>query len=234
MYMIKKFKNWFKRDDKVFAQGMCFSKMFLIFVIGCFLGVLHEDLLGCIKHFYRYHEFFWPSPHKGVIYGPFNPLYGAGIALIIWFLGRKKRNPFQTFFYGALLGGAFEYIISFLMELVLGVASWDYSNYFLNINGRTTIPYMIFWGFAIMLLVHLIYPFLSKWIEKIPSKIGKPLVVILVIFMTLNMIISWTALGRAVLRNKGYEPFTFIGEFYDKVYPDEYLKTIYTNMKFIK
>ena len=233
MYMIKKLKLWLKKEDKPFAKGMCFSKMFLIFVIGCFIGVLHENILGCIKYYLRHQEFFWPS-HKGVIYGPFNPLYGAGIALIIYVLGKKKKSPLKTFICGALLGGAIEYIISYLMELVLGVASWDYSTYFLNINGRTTIPYMLFWGFASMILVHIIYPILSKWIEKIPSKIGKPLIVILVIFMSLNMFISFTALGRATLRNKGYEPFTIVGEFYDKVYPDEFLRTIYTNMKWVK
>ena len=231
--MIKKFSLWFKRVDKPFAQGMCFSKMFLIFVIGSFIGVIHENILGCIKYYLRYQEFFWPS-HKGVIYGPFNPLYGAGITLIIYLLGKKKIHPIKTLLYGALLGGAIEYIISYLMELVLGTSSWDYSTYFLNIHGRTTIPYMFFWGFASMIIVHFIYPILSKLIEKIPSKIGKPLIVILVIFMSLDMFLSWTALGRATLRNKNYEPFTFVGEFYDKVYPDDFLKTIYTNMKYTK
>ncbi len=128
----------------------------------------------------------------------------------------------------------FEYIISFLMELVLRAKSWDYSSYFLNINGRTTIPYMLFWGLGIMLLIHFVYPILSKWIESIPKKIGDILVIFLVIFMTFNMIISWTALGRQVLRHKGYEPFTIIGEFYDKVYTDEFLKKIYRNMSFVK
>lgn len=231
--MLKKLINWFKTEDKVFAQGMSFSKMFIVFVLGSFLGVLHENVWGCIKYFFRYQEFFWPS-HKGVFYGPFNPLYGAGIAIIIWILGRKKRSFFKTFLYGALLGGAFEYIISLLMEVFLGVSSWDYSNYFLNIHGRTTIPYMIFWGLAIAILIHFIYPNLSNLIEKIPSKIGKPLVFSLVIFMVFNMLISWTALGRSILRNKGYEPQTFIGTFYDEVYPDDYVKSVYTNMKFIK
>lgn len=231
--MIKKFKNWLKNDKTTFAKGMCFSKLFIIFVLGSILGVIHENILGCIKHYIRFHKFFWPS-HKGVIYGPFNPLYGAGIALIIYILGKKKRHPFKTFLYGSLLGGIIEYTVSFLMELVLGVASWDYSTYFLNINGRTTIPYMIFWGFAVMILIHCVYPYLSKLIEKIPNRIGKPLIIILVIFMSINMIISWTALARSTLRNKGYEPYTFIGEFYDKVYPDDFLKTIYTNMKFVK
>ncbi len=231
--MMKKFKNWLKSDNKVFAKGMSFSKMFLIFVLFSFLGVIYEEIIGFVKHHHIYGEWIWPV-RKGVIYGPFNPLYGGAVVFIIWLLGRKKRHPAKTFLYGALLGGAIEYIVSLLMELVLGVASWDYTGRPLNIMGRTTVLYMIFWGFAIMVLVHFVYPYLSKWIEKIPNKIGKPLVVVLVIFMTLNMIISWTALGRATLRNKGYEPFTFIGEFYDKVYPDEFLKTIYTNMKWVK
>lgn len=73
----------------------------------------------------------------------------------------------------------------------------------------------------------------SKWIEKIPIKFGNILVKFLVIFMTFNMVVSWTALGRQTLRHKGYEPFTFIGEFYDKVYTDEYLEKVYANMKFV-
>ena len=48
------------------------------------------------------------------------------------------------FLIGALGGGAVEYILSVLEELVLGTRSWDYSAYFLNIGGRTTLPYMLF------------------------------------------------------------------------------------------
>jgi len=215
---------------KTFAKGMCFSKMYLIFVLGSFIGVIYEEIIGFIKHHHIYGTWYWET-RQGVIYGPFNPLYGAAIILIILLLGKKKRNPAKTFLLGGLLGGAIEYVISFLMELVLDTRSWDYSKRFLNINGRTTIPYMIFWGFAVMLLVHYVYPYISNWIEKIPYKLGNILVKFLVIFMTLNMVISWTALGRQTLRHKGYEPFTFIGEFYDKVYTDEYLEKVYANMK---
>lgn len=231
--MIEKIKIWINSDKRPFAQGFSFSKMYIIFIIGSFIGAMHESIWGVIKRLYWYKKFVW-TRHQGVIYGPFNPLYGAGIVLIIMLLGKKKRTPFKTFYLGAILGGMFEYIISFLMELVLRAKSWDYSSYFLNINGRTTIPYMLFWGLGIMLLIHFVYPILSKWIESIPKKIGDILVIFLVIFMTFNMIISWTALGRQVLRHKGYEPFTIIGEFYDKVYTDEFLKKIYRNMSFVK
>lgn len=225
----EKIKN---KDKKTFASGMCFSKMYIIFVIGSFLGVIYEEIIGFIKHHHIYGTWYWET-RQGVIYGPFNPLYGAAIVFIILLLGKKKRHPAKTFLYGALLGGAIEYIISFLMELVLGARSWDYYGRPLNINGRTTIPYMLFWGLAVMILVHLVYPYISKWIEKLPVKFGNILVKFLVVFMTINMVVSWTALGRQTLRHKGYEPFTIVGKFYDKVYTDEYLEKVYANMKFV-
>lgn len=231
--MLIKLKNWIKSDERKFAPGMSFSKMFIIFVIGSFIGVIYEEIIGLIKYHHATGIWFWPN-RQGVIYGPFNPLYGAGIMFLILLLGKKKRHPFKTFLYGALLGGLIEYVVSLLMEVVLGVVSWDYTGRPLNINGRTTVLYMIFWGFAVMLLVHFIYPFLSKLIEKIPYKIGKPLVIILFIFMTLDFAISMTALGRQALRHKGYEPLTFIGEFCDKHYDDEFLSKVYTNMKVVK
>lgn len=221
-----------KKNKEKFAPGMSFSKMYIIFVLGSFIGVIYEEVIGFVKHYHIYKEFLWET-RQGVIYGPFNPLYGVAIVFIILLLGKKKRHPAKTFLYGALLGGAIEYIISFLMELVLGARSWDYYGRLLNINGRTTIPYMIFWGLAVMVLIHFIYPYIAKWIEKIPIKFGNILVKFLVIFMTFNMVVSWTALGRQTLRHKGYEPFTFIGEFYDKVYTDEYLEKVYANMKFV-
>lgn len=230
--MIKKIKNWIYSDEETFAKGISFSKMYIVFVLGSFLGVIYEEIVGFVKHHHIYGTWLWET-RQGVIYGPFNPLYGAGIVFIILLLGRKKRNPGKTFLYGALLGGLIEYVISFLMELVLGVKSWDYTNRPLNIMGRTTVLYMIFWGLAVLILVHFVYPYISKLIEKIPKKLGVLIVKVLVVFMTFNMIISWTALARQTLRHKGYPPFTFVGEFYDKVYTDEFLKRVYANMKFV-
>jgi len=214
-------------------NNISFDKMVILFMFGSFLGVMHENIWGVIKRLHWYGKFVWTN-HQGVIYGPFNPLYGLGVVLIILILGRKKRHPIKTWFYGSILGGLFEYIMCFLMEITIGAVSWDYSDYFLNINGRTTIPYMIFWGFAVMILIHFVYPLLSKFIDKFSFKFRKVITIIFIIFMSVDILISWTALGRQVYRKKGYEPISFIGEFCDKVYTDEYLKKVYRNMKFVK
>ena len=218
---------------QIFAEGYSGKKLFLIFVIGSIFGALYEQILNLIKVYFATGEIVW-SLRRGVIYGPFSPIYGAGAVLIVYFLVRPNYSKLKTFLYGALLGGAFEYIISFLQEVFTHTISWDYSNYFLNINGRTTIPFMIFWGLLTLIFAKYIYPFISKLIEKIPVNLGNIIFYILLIFLIIDMFISWTALIRSAMRRNNIEPITPVGEFYDKVYPDEYIKSVYTNMKFVK
>ena len=70
------------------------------------------------------------------------------------------------------------------------------------------------------LIVKLIYPYLSKSIERIPHKIGNTLTKILVIIVVLDATISFTAIIRQSLRREGIKPFTFIGEICDKIYTE--------------
>lgn len=215
-----------------FAQGICYDKLLIIFVIGCIVGTYYEELLTLVKIFLRTGDLVWES-HRGVIYGPFNPLYGFGLVLITWVFCRKKekRTWWQTFLLAALLGGVIEYGISYLQELFVGTVSWDYSRKFLNIHGRTTIPFMFFWGLTASLYIYKIYPYISSKIEQLPHLMGKIIVIFFTIFLSLDMIISFTALYRQDLRRRGIPPYTKIGEFYDKHYTDEFLEKYYTNMK---
>ena len=44
-------------------------------------------------------------------------------------------------------------------KVVLGSRSWNYANEPLNIGGRTTVPFMLFWGLLCYLIVRFILPF---------------------------------------------------------------------------
>ena len=218
-----------KEKQKTFAKGICFQKLFIIFIIGCIFGNYYEMIMNFIKHYLKDGSIFW-EVRRGVIYGPFSPIYGAGAVLMTALLAEKKHKWYQTFIYGALLGGFAEYIIGFLQETFIGTISWDYSKYFLNINGRTTIPIMFIWGLICLIFVKFVYPPISRLIENIPYKVGKITLNIFVILLTLDMFISWTALIRQFLRRHDYKPFTFIGEIYDQIYTDERLKKAFPNM----
>ena len=149
---------------------------------------------------------------------------------MIYILGGKPRQKIEYFYIGSLIGGTFEYIISFLQETFTGTTSWDYSTYFLNINGRTTIPYMLFWGLLCYILMVKIYPFITRKLEKVPQKLGNTIYHILLVVVTIDMIISFSACIRMGLRHEGYSPLTKYGEILDKVYNDERMKKSYTNM----
>ena len=117
-----------------------------------------------------------------------------------------------------------------MQEIFVGTTSWDYSNHFLNIGGRTTIPFMFVWGLLSLIYVKKIYPFISKVIENVPYNLMKTITICLVVFLSLDMFLSWTALLRQNERRKGIEPWSPLGELYDKVYPDEKLAKYYPNM----
>ena len=228
---IKEINN--NKQEIKFASGICFKKLFIIFIIGCLFGNYYEMILNFIKHYLKDGTIFW-EVRRGVIYGPFSPIYGAGAVLMTYFLVDKNHKWYQTFIYGALLGGIAEYLIGFLQETFIGTISWDYSTYFLNINGRTSIPIMLIWGIICLIYVKLIYPKVNSLIERIPIKIGKIIFNICLIFLSLNMAISWTALIRQYLRRNDIPPFTILGELYDKIYDDERLKKAFPNMEIPK
>lgn len=225
----EKIKNYFKNEKRGYAKGLCGTKLFLIFVIFSIFGTYYEQILNLITHYLRDGSFFWEL-RRGVIYGPFSPIYGAGAVLFTILLLRKNLSKTKIFIYGALIGGGFEFIVSLLQEIFVGTTSWDYSNHFLNIGGRTNIPFMLVWGILCLIYSKYLYPKISKMIENAPYNLMRIVTICLAIFLTLDMIISWSALIRQNLRRKGIEPFTIVGEFYDEVYTDEKLKEYFPNM----
>lgn len=206
------------KDEKIFAKGYCLKKIFIFFLIGCLLGTYYEEILNFIK------TENWQT-RQGLIYGPFSPIYGVGIAIFVIFLGKNndKRNVWMTLLLAALIGGITEYMTSLIADKIFGVEFWNYKGMFLNINGRTTIPFMIGWGLGGTFLMKIVYPFISKWVEKIPFKVGNIIYYVVFVFILIDVIITYTVLGRMAMRDKGEKPYTFIGEIYDKIYDDEYL-----------
>lgn len=214
------------KEKKIFAKGFNFYKLFIFFVLGSIFGSFFEEIQWFI------HKGKWTSRHD-LLYGPFSTLYGFGLVLFLIILGphNERRGIFKTFFYAFLLGGIFEYIAGVLAEKFFSIKFWDYSSMILDINGKTTIPIMIVWGIMGVILLKIVYPVLSKWIEKIPYSVGKIFCFFMLVFLSLDMLLSYSVFGRMILRHKGVVPKSFIGEFYDEKYNDEYMYNKYPILK---
>ena len=208
-------------QKEVFARGICFKKIFLLFMIGCLIGCFME----MINHFLHYGNVVSRS---GLIYGPLNPIYGFGIILFVLCLS-KVEKPVHIFILGMFLGGGFEYLCSLFQEKVFGTVSWDYSHQMFNIGGRTSLKYMIIWGFMALLVMKVIYPFLSNLIERVPVNFGNVLTMFLTLFMIFNVCISVMACLRQSERSLGLKASNGMEVFLDKHYPDERLNEIFEN-----
>lgn len=72
---------------------------------------------------------------------------------------------------GGLAGGMLELAMSLIQQYLLGSRSWNYANEPLNIGGRTTVPFMLFWGLLCYLIVRFILP-LVLWLVHLIDAVG--------------------------------------------------------------
>lgn len=209
-----------------FSKGLGFYKVFLVFFIGSFLGVLVEVAWAYIK--YGGYE-----SRKGFVYGPFNPVYGFGAVLMTVLLYRyRNRGALYSFLGAMLIGSVLEYLLSFFQERLFGSTSWDYSNVPLNINGRICLLYSIFWGVLGVIWIKGMYPILSYWLSKVPNHIGKNITIVLFVFMIVNALVTLSAVNRWSERVEGLPPVRALDYVLDSYFPDDRMVDIYPNMVF--
>ncbi len=197
------------------------GELFLIFIIFSIFGSFYEQLLSFITCLIHRNQFIWIR-NSSLILGYFRPVYGLGALLYTIFL-KKRYSLLKNFLLSSLIGGSLEYIVSFLQELIFKTVTWDYSNKILNIGGRTTLIFAFFWGILGIIYIKYIYPYISKFIKKVPFFIKEPVIIVLIIFLTYNTSLSFSILLRQRLRNDGYFPLTKIGKLYDIKFNDAYL-----------
>ena len=198
-------------------------KIFWIFVIGSVFGFFAEMLYALV--YTRTIEV-----RQGLIYGPFIQIYGIG-AVAYYILISYVQDPKKAFFSGMVMGGTLEYLCSFLQEIFFGTISWDYSNLFMNINGRTCLLYCVYWGIIALLYLKIVYPFLNKIEPLIYRKSVKIFTVFFMLFMTFDIVISCMAGNRQKERHRDIPANGIVDEFLDRTYPDELLDRIYNNKK---
>ena len=198
-------------------------KIFWIFVIGSVFGFFAEMLYALV--YTRTLEI-----RQGLVYGPFIQIYGIG-AVAYYILISKIQEPKKAFFAGMIMGGALEYLCSFFQEIFFGTISWDYSKLFMNLNGRTSLLYCVYWGIIALLFLKIAYPIFNK-LEPLIYKNGvRVFTAFFMLFMIFDIVISCMAGNRQKERHQNIPPDGVIEEFIDRMYPDEFLDRIYSNKK---
>jgi len=212
-------------ESSHFAKGMNWYKLLLVCFIGSFAGVVVELLWCLLRNGYL-------ESRAGLVYGPFNLLYGAGaVALTCCLYQFRNKGSWISFLGGMLVGSVVEYACSWGQEMLFGSRSWDYSSVPFNLNGRICLLYSIFWGFLGVWWIKDLYPRMAKWILKIPNTVGKVLTWCLTAFFIFNSMISLAAVGRWSERVAGLAPSNVVEELLDERFHNERMERIYANME---
>lgn len=147
-------------SNKRQIDNLCY--LFLVFLTGCLVGWIYEEI------------FYWITEgmlrNRGILYGPWLPIYGIG-ALGIYAMKPFKKNPVLLFVLCLVITGVVEYIIGYAGIRFFGMRLWDYRGLFWNLNGIICFRSVV--SFAVMGLVfhYLLEPWAARMYEKTDSKV---------------------------------------------------------------
>lgn len=146
-------------------------ELFILFISYSFIGWLYEVLLGI----FVFHLGF---VNRGFLFGPYCPVYGFGALLFILTLEKIKGKkicvinlnltPFLILSLITIMTTIVELITSYIMEFVLGEWLWDYTDYFMNFQGRIALSTSIRFGLGGMIILYALNPWIKK--KVLPDK----------------------------------------------------------------
>lgn len=203
-----------------------FTILFWIFVIGSILGLVVEDVF----HYLVYHNM---ESRAGLVWGPFSSIYGVGAVILTLFLNRfYYTHNLIIFLIAMVLGSALEYGTSWMMETFWHAIAWDYTGTFGSIDGRTNFVFGVMWGILGLFWVRWIMPLIKSIIERVNvrSTLFRIINLVLVIFMTVNIIVTILALHREGQRTQGIPPANSIDQMLDDHFPDWWMQQRFQNM----
>ncbi|MEG1892320.1 MAG: putative ABC transporter permease [Bacilli bacterium] len=141
--------------------------VFNLFFIFSFLGFVLEQLsMNLLKKPYN----------SSLLYGPCTPVYGIsffviyGINKLLDYLNIKVIKKLILFFIlSFIFMSLLEFITGELIFITTGIVYWDYSNIPLNFGKYVCVPISLIWSIYSILINYLIFPFINKYIKKLPK-----------------------------------------------------------------
>lgn len=149
------------------------KKYFLYFLMYAIIGWIYEVFLEVVV--YR-----WGYSDRGVLTGPYCPVYGVGALLFIFLIYHLiKDKPIKrkiimipvVFILCALSATILELITSYICELVMGSWPWQtYVDYKYNFQGRIALSPSLRFGLGGVLFLYLLQPLFEKLVKKLKRK----------------------------------------------------------------
>ena len=162
----------------------------------------HYSLFSLIMMFFIFSNFGWTWEvfyyflmkgrliNRGVLHGPWLPIYGFGGLMILVLLNKLRKRPVIFFFSAITLCGTVEYFTGWWLETFFDSRWWNYDGYFLNLNGRICAEGLFVFGICALAFIYVLAPVLDNLIRKMNRKILVPIAVVLLILYSFDFVYS--------------------------------------------
>lgn len=167
---------------------MDFYSIAIYFFVYGFLGWCTEVAFAACKE----HRFV----NRGFLNGPFCPIYGFGVSLVIIFLTPYRSNLILLYIASIILVTLLEGITGWAMDKIFHNKWWDYSNMPLNIGGYVCLPFSLVWGIACVAIMNLIHPLIHHVLALMPRTLGIVLIVLFGILLIIDTCVTTSAIFK--------------------------------------
>ena len=147
------------------------QRLFLYFFLYAVLGWIYEVFLEVVV--YR-----WGFTNRGVLFGPYCPVYGVGaLAFLLCFhrLMERKRprwlvwaRPFLLFLGCMAVATGIELVTSYILEAITGSWPWQtYVDYAVNFEGRVALSPSIRFGLGGVVFLYVLQPLFRRLVTAL-------------------------------------------------------------------
>lgn len=134
--------------------------------------------------------------NRGFLNGPYCPLYGCGVVIVVAALTPLKDNLLILFAGSFLLTTTLEFLTGFLLEKVFHNKWWDYSNFPFNIRGYVCLKFSVYWGLACTFVMEIVHPLIYWFITAVPRIPGIVFLVLLMSVFAADFVITVATILR--------------------------------------
>ena len=163
-----------------------FYELVWIFIIYAFIGWCTEVSYAALDT--------GKFVNRGFLNGPYCPIYGCGVVIVVAILTPLKENLLILFAGSFLLTSVLEYITGYILEKVFHNKWWDYSDKPFNIKGYVCLKFSIYWGLACTFIMDIIHPIIYAAIRFIPFVLGVVLLSVIMCVFAADCIITVTTI----------------------------------------
>lgn len=125
--------------------------------------------------------------NRGFLAGPVCPVYGCGVAAILFCLLPVADNLFVLFAGSVLVTSLIEFITGFVLEKIFHQKWWDYSDQPFQIGGYVCLKFSLLWGLACVLVVRVVHPMIIELIRWVHPVVGAILLGLMLLLLAVDL-----------------------------------------------